>query len=97
MHKYDAFPRASDYQAIVLRTAKQVKEGDSLKYGFPYSERHLQCVWFDEIYRPVVLHTLDGEEVMVESPGRWNLESGPDFLDAILLIGRGTAPCCRGR
>jgi hypothetical protein len=27
------------------------------------------------------------EPVLVESPGRWNLESGPDFLDAVLLIG----------
>ncbi|MEI6809031.1 MAG: DUF2851 family protein, partial [bacterium] len=88
MHKYNAFPVASLYRTVVLRTTKQVKEVDDLKYGFPYSERHLQCVWFDEVYRPAVLHTLAGEEVVVESPGRWNLECGPDFLDAVLLIGR---------
>lgn len=56
-------------------------------YGFAYSERHLQCVWSDARWRPPVLHTQDGEDVLVENPGRWNLESGPDFLDAILAVG----------
>ncbi|NLB54975.1 MAG: DUF2851 family protein [Lentisphaerae bacterium] len=32
--------------------------------------------------------TIDfGEPVSVHSPGRWNLEEGPDFLDATLLLG----------
>ena len=55
--------------------------------GFHWTERHLQCVWFDERLRPPQLVTCEGEAVMVESPGRWNLEAGPDFLDATLRIG----------
>jgi hypothetical protein len=53
----------------------------------PPSERHLRCVWADPSLRPQALHTLEGEPVRVEDPGRWNLEAGPDFLDAILAIG----------
>ncbi|MBN1673746.1 MAG: DUF2851 family protein [Kiritimatiellae bacterium] len=51
------------------------------------TERHLQCVWFDDALRPPVLHTHDGEAVAVEDAGRWNLEAGPDFLGATLRIG----------
>jgi hypothetical protein len=53
----------------------------------PFQERHLRCVWFDPAYRPMDLTTVDGEPVIVDQPGRWNLEAGPDFLDARLRIG----------
>ena len=86
--KCAAFPRAALYRQFPAGQSILVRDGAGSKYGFAYSERHLQCVWFDEFFRPQVLHTSDGEEVAVESPGRWNLEPGPDFLDAVLLIGR---------
>ncbi|MEI6972037.1 MAG: DUF2851 family protein [bacterium] len=81
------FPRAALYRAVTHSFCGRVREGDRPGYGFSYSERHLQCVWFDGSYRPVVLRTREGAEVTVESPGRWNLEAGPDFLDAVLVIG----------
>ena len=52
------------------------------------SERHLQCVWSDEKLRPRDLAESGGEPVEVVSAGRWTLEAGPDFLDAVLLVGR---------
>ena len=55
---------------------------------FPYSERHIQCLWADPKLRPAELESSDGESVIVEYPGEWNLEAGPDFLNAVLLIGR---------
>lgn len=57
-------------------------------YSFPYSERHLQCVWYDGAFRPEELMTSEGEKVQIQHPGRWNLEAGPDFLGAILSIGQ---------
>lgn len=51
------------------------------------TERHLQAVWFDPRWRPDGLATADGQSVTVRDPGRWNLEAGPDFLDAILEVG----------
>lgn len=62
--------------------------------GSPYQtrahwgERHLQCVWFNDKLRPAGLKTANDEPVEVLSPGRWNLEAGPDFLDAALLVGQ---------
>lgn len=53
-----------------------------------WTERHLQCVWFDDRLRPGVLHNRRGEPIRVIEPGRWNLEAGPDFLDAVLSVGR---------
>ena len=55
--------------------------------GGRWTERHLQCVWYNEALRPARLVTDDGDEVQVESCGRWNLEAGPDFLGAVLIVG----------
>lgn len=52
------------------------------------TERHLQCVWYSDALRPPLVSD-SGEEIAVESPGRWNLESGPDFIDAVLRVGAG--------
>lgn len=52
-----------------------------------FTERHLQSIWFDSQLRPAALVTLEGEQLTVQEPGRWNLEAGPDFLDAVLVVG----------
>ena len=54
----------------------------------PVSERHVQAIWFDGRLRPEPLRTTDGAEVRVVDPGSWNLESGPDFHDAVIEVGR---------
>ena len=54
---------------------------------FPWTERHVQCVWYDDLWRPAALQTAAGESVTVKDPGQWNLEAGPDFLGATLIIG----------
>lgn len=61
---------------------------------FPYSERHLQALWYDDSLRPGNLKTSRGEPVTVEHAGRWNLEAGPDFLGTVLLIGREKRRVC---
>ena len=55
---------------------------------FPYRERHIQCLWANPRLRPSKLTTSEGEPVHVEHPGDWNLEAGPDFLNAVLLVGK---------
>jgi hypothetical protein len=49
-------------------------------YG-PYtvSERVLQKIWLRGDYRADGLRTLSGQPLRVRSPGRWNLQEGPDF------------------
>ena len=78
------FPRAAVYRNLV--SPGEVHETGG-RY-FPYTERHLHALWFDDRLRPQNLKTLRGEPVIVETPGRWNLEAGPDFSGAVLLIGR---------
>ena len=51
------------------------------------SERHVQAIWYDETLRPGNLRTADGAPVRVVAPGRWNLEAGPDFRDAVVEVG----------
>jgi len=74
---YDRLPGADNLPAA----------GNNQAGLFPYTERHLKCVWFTPEVRPPGLRTESGEKVIVEKPGRWNLEKGPDFLGAALLVG----------
>ncbi len=52
------------------------------------TERHVQAIWYDAALRPRRLYTRRGSEVVVVSPGEWNLGAGPDFRGAVLEIGR---------
>lgn len=87
MHVNKFIPgRAGAYER--LRPVEKSSAGEKNRHGsFAYTERHLQCVWFTPEFRPKKLRTEQGEEVMIEKAGRWNLEKGPDFLDAVMLVG----------
>lgn len=50
------------------------------------SEKFVCCVWEGKHLRKEDLSTQDGHRVKVLFPGRWNLESGPDFLKAYLEV-----------
>jgi len=80
------FPRAARYPRG-RPAAQGVREREPGRGQASFSERHLQCVWFDPALRPAALRTQRGEEVRIEQPGVWNLEAGPDFLGAALRIG----------
>lgn len=80
------FPAAARYRGGACHRAA-VREDSPPSRSFAYTERHLQCIWFDPALRPAELHTREGEVVVVEDPGVWNLEAGPDFLGAVLRIG----------
>jgi len=54
--------------------------------AFHWSERHLQCLWFDPRYRPKAFQLAGNETLTVLDPGEWNVEAGPDFINATLLI-----------
>ncbi|MDD4872592.1 MAG: DUF2851 family protein [Kiritimatiellae bacterium] len=81
------FHKSRYYAGLINGHNARIREVNNSSLNFPYSERHLQCVWFDGSFRPEKLTSSTGEQVLVESPGRWNLEAGPDFLDAVLIIG----------
>ena len=88
----NCFPRSMDYRAC--GGSFSVKESAPIFRPFPYSERHLQCLWADPRYRPDSLQTTDGESVEVEHPGDWNLEAGPDFHHVVLLVGKEKRRIC---
>ncbi len=67
-----------------------------LEQSARWSERHLQCVWYDPKLRPARLTTDSGEPVRVVQPGRWNFEAGPDFLGAEFRVGPGRGRLVRG-
>ncbi len=66
--------------------AWQPKATEAHSKKFAHTERHLQCAWFDDAVRPAELRTAQGVRVIVEQAGHWNLEHGPDFIDATLRL-----------
>ncbi len=82
------FKKSKQYRVLKQESNFIVEETFIADYKAPPSERHLQCLWFDAKFRPENIKTLSGEAVEILNPGRWNLESGPDFFDAILLVGK---------
>lgn len=86
---HDLFPRVDFYAGLGWSAKQRVGERGTRARCFPWSERHLQCVWFDPELRPDGLKTASGEDVFVEDPGVWNSEAGPDFLGAAIRIGPG--------
>jgi hypothetical protein len=84
-HLQAYFPRATFYRRGNIPGA--FCEAKVHPRHFPYSERHLQCLWADPRLRPTQLKTTEGETIRVEHPGEWNLEAGPDFLNAVLWVG----------
>ncbi len=82
----DLFPRADIYAR--LRAGGRARVRERGRIGQPaFGERHLHCIWYDAALRPARLQTDRGEEVIVDDPGAWNMEPGPDFLGAVLRIG----------
>jgi hypothetical protein len=49
-------------------------------------EELVRCLWFGSHFDPDLLATDDGRRLEVVSPGWWNVEGGPDFARAELLI-----------
>ncbi len=80
------FAGAARYTDMLEPPVAGVRETPDSGRFFPYSERHLQCLWADDRYRPERLKTSTGDAALVVSPGHWNLEAGPDFRDAVLIL-----------
>lgn len=51
------------------------------------SETVVQKIWLRQDFLTDDLTTSSGETLRVHSPGRWNLQEGPDFKEAVLEIG----------
>lgn len=53
-------------------------------------ERLLHTVWQYSLYQSSDLKTIDGENITVIHPGRYNTDAGPDFLEAKIKVGNTT-------
>ena len=76
-------PRFSDDYGKLSRVPR-VMESLTRDYRHRVPEQLLRCIWYDRLFRADDLRTFDGSAIEVLSPGRWNFEEGPDFLDAVV-------------
>ncbi len=86
------FPHATLYRYGSQNTS--VQERPPQFRPFPYRERHLQCLWTDPRHRPQDLKTTGCEPIEIVHAGDWNFEAGPDFLNAVLLVGKEKRRIC---
>lgn len=69
------------------RALFSLREPADFHEPIPVSERLVQAIWADQLFHTERLFDRDGRSIRVLSPGRWNVEGGPDFTDARLEIG----------
>ena len=83
---------SNDYARLVLDLTG-ISEPPARSYGGvtrKITEEMVRCLWFGRHFDASRLYTEDGARLEIISPGRWNVEGGPDHLDAeILLEGAG--------
>jgi hypothetical protein len=79
---------ADPYGRLLAEFADQIGERRATygQAGRSVREEIVRCVWFGGHFRAEGLETDDGRRVEVLSPGWWNVEGGPDFVRAELLI-----------
>jgi hypothetical protein len=80
-------PFADAQQYVTFCQHKQGRVAEPAPTLDPFTERHLHCIWYDDRLRPTSLKTERGEDLQILYPGKWNQESGPDFLDAEWIVG----------
>lgn len=49
-------------------------------------EQLAQCIWYEKLLALDSLKTESNQSLQIINPGRWNKESGPDFLQAELIL-----------
>ena len=80
--------RVPHYRELVRKHCG-VKEEGLLKYGVNgkrIKEQLVSCIWSEQLLKMDKLHTEDGLRIEIISSGIWNLEEGPDFKDAEMLL-----------
>ncbi len=78
---------------VMVEGETMVAEPEALQVA-DISEKLVSCIWFEPRWRPELLETLDGRRFVVHSPGQWNRQAGPDFLQAVVEYSDGER--CRG-
>jgi len=64
----------------------RVFEMQGLYGSYSVPESVLQNIWFNGDFNHKGLRTQSGKYVSILNPGRWNENTGPDFLEAVLKI-----------
>ena len=67
-------------------SAENIKEMQGLYWPFILTERVVQKIWLLQDFAAQCLVTVSGKSIHVKDPGRWNLQEGPDFKEARLLV-----------
>ncbi|MFQ5863136.1 MAG: DUF2851 family protein, partial [Candidatus Brocadiales bacterium] len=76
-------------KVYVLQGVTSVREPEAQSYRGvikKISEEVVRCLWFGGHFDRSRLYTEDGARLEIISPGRWNVEGGPDHLDAEILL-----------
>ena len=70
-----------------LNSYQVVEEVPGLYGGIRLEERIIQKIWNDEAILNSNLQTECGKKIIIDSPGKWNLDKeGPDFSNAKIFI-----------
>lgn len=75
-------------QFMVQRSKEELQTKKELLFRDKeaFTEKHLRAIWYDGKFEHRGLRSVDGRKITVLSPGVWNMQEGPDFLNAELRL-----------
>ena len=76
-------------RAVITSISMQTNHVEEIQglYGpFTLTERVVQKIWLRQDYARAGLQTVSGKALGVKDPGRWNLQEGPDFKEARVIL-----------
>jgi hypothetical protein len=70
-HLQNILPLAVSYLDLLQQPPMRGVHESKVQYVRHFTERHLQCIWYNPELRPAQLKTTSGETVTVEHSGTW--------------------------
>lgn len=86
---YPTYLHCKIYLAELIFPKEKLKKnflGDPLADKIATDERIIQYIWNERLLNLANAKTCSGKKIEIINPGRWNQESGPDFLQAEIKI-----------
>ncbi|MFA5859015.1 MAG: DUF2851 family protein [Elusimicrobiota bacterium] len=74
------------YFALRKKYGLLLREQQCLPTKIVLTEKQLRTIWYDQAYDRRGMRTVDDKKVVILSPGVWNLDPGPDFINAKIRV-----------
>jgi hypothetical protein len=86
MNSFPSCECYSNFRETLVPKILSFREPADFYDPIPISEKLVQAIWEEQLFDKKALRTRCGKEIQILFPGQWNVEGGPDFQGAHIMI-----------